>query len=67
MIKRKHKSKHLTKHVRKFMHSWIFQSPPSKNTSLLYIPSSIRNMLAFGTYNMNISREPELSKHIHIS
>ena len=30
------------------------------------IPNScVENMLTFGTYNTNVSREPELSKHRH--
>ena len=50
MIKRKYKS-NILQNTRKIVHNRVVQSLPSKNTPTLYIPSSITNMLAFGTYN----------------
>ena len=67
MIKEKHKSKYLAKTCEKLCVVGLSNPHLPKITSTLYIPSSIRNMFAFGTYNTNLSCEPELSKYRHIS
>ncbi|KAL5574583.1 hypothetical protein UlMin_016283 [Ulmus minor] len=48
-------NKHLAKHVWKIVRSWVIQSPPSKNSTTQYIPSSIIDMLAFVQHNNNNS------------
>ena len=60
-------NQNILQNMQKIVRSQVVQSPPSKNTPTLYIPSSIRNMLASGTYNTNVSRELDLNKHRHIS
>ena len=44
-----------------------FSIPTFQKLIILYIPSSIRDMLAFGTYNTNANREPKPNKYRHIS
>ena len=66
IIKRKYKQ-NILQNMQKICAQSGCPIPTFQKLTTLCIPSSIRDMLAFGTYNMNVSRESKLSKHRYIS